>query len=225
MAQRARRDFEELLDVRLAGIDEVPVGDVEERRHAVDGDVVRVDLVQEHHRVDADGGEHHEQRGQQPARASNPERSEREAPGAFELVDEQARDQEPAEHEEQVDAEEAARGDARREVVEDHREHGDAAQPVEGTDVPHAGRGNGGRRSGRALVGPRAGDSHRSSLRTRLVRDGLMHRFSCPNRLPPDKESGERQPVGASASRHDQSTRPKPSGESGWMQTCVAPAS
>ncbi len=121
--------------------------------------------------------------------ASDPERSEREPPGAFELVDEQARDQEPAEHEEEVDAEEAARRDARREVVQHDREHRDAAQPVESTDVAHAGRGSGGWRSGRALVGPRAGDSHRSSLRIHLVRGGLM-----PTRATPVAAGGYRVP-------------------------------
>ncbi len=133
--QRAHRRLQELVDVRLPRRDEVPVRDVPERRQPVDGEALAVDLIVEQQRVDADDREEQQQRGHEAARPPRPERPERDRVRPAPLVDEQARDQEAAEDEEEVDAEEPARRDVGREVVQDHGEHGQAAQPVERAKV------------------------------------------------------------------------------------------
>ena len=60
--------------------------------------------------------------------------------GSTPLVHEQAGDEESTEHEEQVDTQEPAGHHVGCEVVEDDREDGDAAQPVERPDVRQPGR-------------------------------------------------------------------------------------
>jgi hypothetical protein len=55
------------------------------------------------------------------------------------LAHEQARDEEPAQDEEEVDAEEASWRDVGREVVEDDRQDGEPAEPVERAEVGEAG--------------------------------------------------------------------------------------
>ena len=121
----------------------MPVGDVGERRETVLRDVFRIDLVADQERVNADCGEDEEQRGKQTARAATPERAQRDAGRSVPLVDEQARDEEAAEDEEQVDAQEPAWSNVRGEVIENHGDDRDTAQPVERAEVGHTRRTRG----------------------------------------------------------------------------------
>ena len=117
--------------------------------------------------VDPDAAEDEEERGEQPPGAAHPERSQRDAPARAPLAHEQARDEEPAQHEEEVDAEEAAGRDVRSEVVEHDGEHRDAragrrAPGCGGTrraGIPASGRG----RRRRRLTG-RRGEGDRTPL-------------------------------------------------------------
>ena len=124
----------ERLEVGLLREDLVPVVDVEERgdRVAARPHGVRGQEDRRHERGDGDDQE----RGrQQAARAPEPELEQVDAAGGRALGDQQRRDQEAAEHEEHVDAEEPARRDRHAAVVEQHRADRDRADTVEGGDV------------------------------------------------------------------------------------------
>ena len=75
--------------------------------------------------------QHEDQRGQEPAGASHPERAERDASGRRELAEQQRGDEEAGEHEEHVDADEPGRRVRVAGVEQDHRDHGERADAVE----------------------------------------------------------------------------------------------
>ncbi len=139
----------ELVEVRLVGEHEVPVGDVAERRQrgpAQLGDLARVD--DHHHRQD--DGHHREEGRQQPPRAADPEPHQVDGPGGAPLGEQQRGDQVAADHEEHVDAEEAARQPGGADVVGDDRGDGEGPQAVDPGHVREAGSP---RRPGRAHAG------------------------------------------------------------------------
>ncbi len=124
----------ELVEVGLVAEDEVPVGDVGER-----GDRVAAQLV-DAVGLDDRGGDHrhrdqHPDRRQQPPRPPQPEAPQPHVPAAAELAQQQRGDQVAADHEEDVDAEEAARHPADGGVVEEHREHRQRPQGVDPREV------------------------------------------------------------------------------------------
>src|SRR5262249_4042446 len=83
---------------------------------------------------------HQDQRREDAADAPPVEAGEREA-AAAELVEDDPGDQETRDHEEHVDADEAARHGAREGVIAEHRQHRDRAQPVDvGTIGVHRAR-------------------------------------------------------------------------------------
>jgi len=124
-------------EVGLVGEDEVPVGEVEERGQRVATELV--DPV----RLD-DRGEHHRQRDQdpdrrqQPPRPAQPEAAEPQVAVAAELAQQQRGDQVAADHEEDVDAEEAAGHPVEAGVVEEDGEHGERPQGVDARQVGEA---------------------------------------------------------------------------------------
>ena len=126
-------------EVRAVGQDLRPIPDVCERREGVGAYPRR--LVRHegdrHHQAD---GDHEERRRQQAARPPHPEPAQIDAAGRVELAQEQRRDQEPAEDQEQVDAEEAAGKPRHAAVVQQHAGHGERAQAVERRHVRQRGR-------------------------------------------------------------------------------------
>jgi hypothetical protein len=121
-------------EVGLLVRDEPPVGDVADggEQHPVQGG----ELVAPHHRCRGHGGQDERERRQQPPGAAAVEADHVDAPGAPELVDEQPGDEVAADHEEQVDAEEAARQRRRGEVVDDDGRHRQGPQPVQAAKAP-----------------------------------------------------------------------------------------
>jgi hypothetical protein len=116
--------------------DEVPVEPVQRRPQRLDAHEVRDPAGQVDRRVQEHRQEHDRERGQEPERAPCVERAQADARAALVLLDQQRRDQEPAEDEEDVDAEEAAVHVERRAAdqggVEQHDgEHGDGPHAVE----------------------------------------------------------------------------------------------
>jgi hypothetical protein len=100
-----------------------------------------------------DHEQHREQRRQQPAHAPLVEAGERE-PARVDLVADQARDQEPRDDEEHVDADEAAGENAGARVKQHDRNDRDRPQPVDvGTVVVHSAMAG----PTRASPDPRAG--------------------------------------------------------------------
>ncbi|MCZ7631666.1 MAG: hypothetical protein M5U19_22545 [Microthrixaceae bacterium] len=73
--------------------------------------------------------------GEQPAGPAKPEVPQGDAVGRLAFAHQQAGDQEPAEHEEEVDTEESPRGCLGQEVRKDHQYHGETAKAVECLDV------------------------------------------------------------------------------------------
>ena len=126
-----RRRPAEGVEVRLLGEDQEPVGRVGERCDDVAAEAGQ--LVRDDHRgVDRHRGQHREQRGQEAAGPPHPEVRPVDGFGALPLLDEQGRDEEAADDEEDLDAQEAA-GDPRHVgVVEQHRQHRDGPEAVEG---------------------------------------------------------------------------------------------
>ena len=143
-----RRRAREEVEVRLARRDEPPVRDVEEAGDAVaaePSELVGRDLDpgEDRHRDD------HEQQGrQQPAGAPAPERQQPDALVAAPFEHQQGGDEEAAQHEEGVHAEEPTGEPLLVEVEGDHCRHGQGPQPVE-----------------RRLVGERVGRGLRSGRR------------------------------------------------------------
>ena len=95
-------------EVARAGVNGVPVRDVEDRRERVTEDVRRGQDSGRDGQDDADDGDEQEQRGQEAPGAAGPEASEADRPGARPLLDQQGRDEESGEDEERVDAVEAS---------------------------------------------------------------------------------------------------------------------
>jgi hypothetical protein len=118
---------------------EVPVGHVPQRRDNIAAqprDLAR----QEHDRVDERDHEQQIHRGEQPAGAPEPEILEVYATPLPPFRQQQRGDEVSADDEEDLDAEEAARDPGQLGMVEEHRDNGERAQPVETGRVrqPHA---------------------------------------------------------------------------------------
>jgi len=92
------------------------------------------------HGHDGDDHEHDEERGQEPAGSSAPERADADPIRSPPLEDEQGRDQEAREDEEQVDAEEAAPRPREVVVVGDDRQHREGPQRIQRGVVTELGR-------------------------------------------------------------------------------------
>jgi hypothetical protein len=108
-----------------------PVGQVEQRGGDRDLRRQRHRVAQRRQHQRHGQRDHEQQRRQQPQRAAGPERPQVDPPGAVELGEQQGGDEEPADHEEDVDPGEAAvRGG--RGVEEDDGTDRERAQPVEG---------------------------------------------------------------------------------------------
>ncbi len=140
----------ELGEVRLVGEDELPVGHVEEGGQGVAPQGRQVDggagggsaqPAVEHHE-EADGDEQDDQRGQEAPGPASPEGPQPDPVGSQPFLQEQRRDEEARQDEEDVHAEEAARGPSEAEVVRDHTPHGQRPQTVERREVA-AGDGGG----------------------------------------------------------------------------------
>ena len=116
-----RQGIGEQIEVRLPGADEVPVREVEDARDRVAPQCAELRLGDRVRRVQADDGQHDEQRGQQAAGAPGPESGQRYAAGGAALREEERRDQETGEDEERVDAEEPALSPRVPEVIGDDR--------------------------------------------------------------------------------------------------------
>ena len=107
-----------------------PVRDVRERGERVDADPMQLARLRENRGVDPHEREHEEERGQEAAGPPSPERYEMHRPRGPGFDQQQRRDQVARENEEQVDAEVAARHAVG--VKEQHGDHGDPADTVEG---------------------------------------------------------------------------------------------
>jgi hypothetical protein len=114
--------------------DLVPVGHVEEPGEDVAAQRSEC-VVPEDRRPHRDEEHHGEQRGEQTPRTAQPEVAQRDPVGAFAFGDQQQRDQVPGDHEEHLDAEEAARKPVGVGVVHHHRHDGERAHPVEARQV------------------------------------------------------------------------------------------
>ena len=133
----------EQLPVALVREDGPPVGDVAQGREGVPAERRELVGLGEDARVDRDGRHEGEERRKQTTRAADPERSERDAPRAAVLGEEDRRDQEPREHEEQIDAEVAALQHPTRMEEHDaqHREPAETVERGEVRDAAVGGRG------------------------------------------------------------------------------------
>ena len=144
-------------EVVAGGGQEVPVGVVEQGAARVADD-----REARHHRPqqreDQAGRDDDEDRGgQQPADPAGVEAADAQPPGLLELAEQHPGHEEAGEAEEQVDADEAARGPAQPGVEEQHQVDRHGTQPVEVGSVAadHAGHRRAGRRAG---LHPRTGD-------------------------------------------------------------------
>ena len=113
---------------------EDPVGNPEERgdgvlAHCCDGPG-REQLAQRD-----DRHRHHDQRGQQPSGPADPEPGQVYPAGAAEFVEKQRGDQESAQHEEHVDADESAGDAGDASVVGQHQCDGQRADAVQRRDA------------------------------------------------------------------------------------------
>ena len=132
------------LEVGDVADDQVPVGDVSDSgEHFAE---VGEQLVAEHgDGVEGGDGKHERERGQEAAGTAGPEGAEVHAVAALALADQQGGDQEAADDEEDINAEEAAGEPGFVGVEDDDGEHGEGADAVERGQVGHASVGRLGR--------------------------------------------------------------------------------
>ena len=123
-----------LLEVRRAADDQVPVGDVGQRREDLRLQVAELAAVEQGDEGDGDR-EQQPQGGEQASTATDPEVPEVDPSLAGLLADEQRRDQVAADHEEDLDAEEATLHPTEAGVVGDDREDGDRPDAVDAGQV------------------------------------------------------------------------------------------
>jgi hypothetical protein len=128
--RRGRREAGEVGDVVEDQPPVVEVAGGAQRGGAEVGRLVRADQRHPGHHH----GEHQEEAGEQAAGAGSPERLQPD-PAFVHLVEQDVGDQVAAEGEEHTHAEQPAFGPAEFEVVEDHADHRDRAQPVEARHV------------------------------------------------------------------------------------------
>ena len=150
-----RRLRAEVVEVALPRHDEAPVGRVSQRRERVAPQ--RSPRGRGGH-VGGPGDHRRQQdrhRGQQPAGAATPEAEQADPPGPAELGQQQAGDQEPGQHEEDVDPEQPAGQPADPRVIAHDRQHGQRPDPVESGNVlepaPSLAHGGTGARATRAM--------------------------------------------------------------------------
>ncbi|MFT3852604.1 MAG: hypothetical protein QM733_07700 [Ilumatobacteraceae bacterium] len=116
--------------VPLADGDLVPVAAVGDRPDEVAASLTLRCRVEERE-VDRRADEEDDERRQQPTGSPQPEALETDGALALVLADQQQRDQVAADHEEHLDPEETTRQPRVIGVVDDHRQHGERADPVE----------------------------------------------------------------------------------------------
>ena len=178
MQQRRRRDLGTQVVRRLEG--EAQVRHVERGGDPVGTHVGNAE-GREHDRRDRDRHEEAERRGRKQApRPTRVEPGERDGAGSLELTDEQARDQEPGQHEEDVDADVSAGDPGYAGVEQQHEEDGDAAQALEvGAEATRWSLDRGGwRRNGRRRQrGRRAPAPAESSVAERVALDQPVSRL------------------------------------------------
>ncbi len=122
--------------VALTDEDLVPVAAVEDAPEEVaTGAALGLTVEQRH--VHRHRAHHHHHRRQQAPSAAHPELAEGDPTVTFVLADQQQRDQIAADHEEDLDPEEATAQPGVVGVVDHHRDDGDGAQPVEPGHVRH----------------------------------------------------------------------------------------
>ena len=159
-----RRRRGELSEVRLVGVDQVPVVDVEQRGDGVTPQPGQVDeavgtgtpetAVQDE--IQAERGHHDEERRQEAPGPSTPEAGQADATGVDPLLQQQRGDEEAGQDEEQVDAQIATRRPTELQVVGHHADHGHAPEAVERRQVPARHRRRGARRRLRGRQGVEA---------------------------------------------------------------------
>ena len=137
----------ELVEVGRAAQDEVPVHRVGEGGEEVTLEAGQL-LPDEQDADQGDGEQQCEHRGQEPAGPAEPEVLQADGAVAPVLAEQQHRDQVAADHEEHLDAEEAAPQPRGVAVVDDHRDHGQGAQAVQPREVRDRLRVRRGARSG-----------------------------------------------------------------------------
>ena len=168
----------ERLEIRDVADDQVPVGHVDGRcQHLAE---MRDELIaKDDDRIDGGDGEDQRERRQQAARAADPERAQVDALLPIELRHQQRRDQEPADHEEHINAEEPGRQPEHPGVVEHHGGHRERADAVERRQVGHA---PGGARVGHAATSGKRRIASRGSVRSATRR--------CRRRAPCEYRAG-----------------------------------
>jgi hypothetical protein len=133
-----RRLPAEGVEVRRVGQDHMPVLDVEERGEGVAAGAGQIGREADRHDGHGDQ-DHHDQGRQQAPRAPQPEGAEVDATRRAALGEEQRRDQVPAQDEEDVDAEKAARYSRDAAVVEQYESDREGADAVETRPVGQGG--------------------------------------------------------------------------------------
>ena len=128
--RRSREHF----PVALLRHDGAPVRDVRERGDSVAPNAGEFAWRCEKKRVECDGGHQRKERRHQSSRAADPERAQLDPPCRAVFLDEERGDQEPGEHEEQVDAQVPAAQKPVR-VKEQHAKDREAAKAIEPRDV------------------------------------------------------------------------------------------
>ena len=150
------------IEVR-AGVDEVPVGDVRKRRRDVGAKAVALDGC----RPDGSPGDHRpdgdDERGCETADTPHPEPENVQA-ASLDLNEEEPGDDEPAEDEEDVHAEEAGVGSRRAQVEGNHGRDCERPKPVQGVVPDSLARPT---RRAPARAGPSPGQSHTRPARSR----------------------------------------------------------
>ena len=111
-------------------------GEADVGRERGDPDGVLDDLDRADQREEGDGGDdrrhgHQRGRGEDPPGAPRVEAHQRDPARAGRLAHQQRGDQEPGDHEEDVDADEAARERAEARVSHDHQQHGERAKTLD----------------------------------------------------------------------------------------------
>jgi hypothetical protein len=129
----------DLLEVALIGQDQLPIGHVKERGQHVVAQPEQL-LGQAPRGVGGDQQQHGPERREQSACAPLPKLDPVVLPVLRALTLEQRRDQEPADHEEQLDAQETSWQPADVRVVEHDRQHRDCAHAIQSRDVTKARR-------------------------------------------------------------------------------------
>ncbi len=129
MAQRRRRQV--LIEVGNAGEDGPPVGDVGDGGQGVAANPSQLERAGEGGGVEGDAEEHEEERREKAPGAAAPKGDESDASVSSPLGEKEAGNEEAAEDEEGVDAEEAAAGPGHVGVVGENSGDGQRADAIE----------------------------------------------------------------------------------------------